>query len=116
GGFWSNPFGNAWNGVKNFGKKIWDGAKIAAEIIANPVSAIKKAAASIANSKGTGGFANNGLFKVAAQLPAKFATGLGEKVKSLFAAGKGMGGIGAGGGGAGGSELSGKLSSMARIA
>lgn len=79
-------FGDAWDTVKGIGKGIWDAASMAVEVVKDPVGAIKKAVVDGIITPLMGKVGVDGDFvKILTQLPVKFAGGLADKVKSMFA-------------------------------
>ena len=88
GGFWDNVGGVASSigrGLRSFGQSLWDAGAMAVEIIKDPIGAIKRAVSQIMNDAGSGGH-SGGLFDMVGTLPAKFAVGLADKVKSMLGA------------------------------
>ncbi|MEV8029152.1 hypothetical protein [Cellulosimicrobium funkei] len=86
GGFWDNVGGVASSigrGLRSFGQSLWDAGAMAVEIIKDPIGAIKRAVSQIMNDAGSGGH-RGGLFDIVGTLPAKFAVGLADKVKSML--------------------------------
>ncbi|MFJ4107884.1 tape measure protein [Oerskovia enterophila] len=85
GGVW-DFFGDAWDTVKGVGKGIWDAAGMAVEVVKDPIGAIKKAVVDgivtpLMSKVGVDG----DFVKILTQLPVKWAGGLADKVKSMFA-------------------------------
>lgn len=85
GGVW-DFFGDAWDTVKGVGKGIWDAAGMAVEVAKDPLGAIKKAVVDgiihpLMSKVGVGG----DFVKILTELPVKWAGGLADKVKSMFA-------------------------------
>lgn len=114
GGFWDNVGGVASSigrGLRSFGQSLWDAGAMAVEIIKDPIGAIKRAVSQIMNDAGSGGN-GGGLFDMVGTLPAKFAVGLADKVKSMLGAQSTDGG-GAGGTAAGALGVS-RMSSIVR--
>lgn len=86
GGFWDNVGGVASSigrGLRSFGESLWDAGAMAVEIIKDPIGAIKRAVSQIMENAGSGGN-SGGFFDIVGTLPAKFAVGLAEKVKSML--------------------------------
>lgn len=85
GGVW-DFFGDAWDTVKGVGKGIWDAAGMAVEVVKDPLGAIKKAVVDgiihpLMSKVGVDG----DFVKILTELPVKWAGGLADKVKSMFA-------------------------------
>jgi tape measure domain-containing protein len=98
GGFWDNVGGVASSigrGLRSFGESLWDAGAMAVEIIKDPIGAIKRAVSQIMENAGPGGN-SGGFFDIVGTLPAKFAVGLAEKVKSMLGAQQTDGGGAAG--------------------